>query len=255
VTKYLRIVIYHDTHNKDPYTEKLILDVIPNKREAASKAYSYAAKILGKRWMDGEHKVLANPYFAYLYAKNVIKNRWPEAEPIISSDSESSYLYARYVLKGPFKAAEENKNSGTIFRPNHWDLKFSYRYARHIMKKRLKPSIEKLMAETLWSADYAKYVVKGRWKNCEGAILKSTNYGTSGIKKYLSVLSEKEKVEFHNKIILEAMLSSPNYHNMNNAKRYIEEIEREKAKLERDERAKSNNAQNGSDQSLRIMTQ
>lgn len=261
--KYLRIVIYHWAHNKSPYTEKLILDVIPNKREAAKKAYYYAASILHRRWPEGEHKILASPYFAYLYAKNVIKKRWPEAEPIIAKEAESAYLYAKYILKAPFKAAEENKKTGSIFHPNHWDLKFSYRYARHVSKKRLKPSIEKLISESSWSGDYAKYVVKGRWKAGEEQILKSTSSGVRNIGKYVSILSGKDKSEFHNRILIEAMQTPQITSNMrwvpeSNAKQYIKELERVKAKEEAEAEAaaaRANAVQNGFDQSLQTKTQ
>jgi hypothetical protein len=213
----MRIKIDMYVSKKDRQAENIILNAIPYKYEAAHKACEYARHVLMKPWPKAEKTILQCPRSSYLYARYVLKKRWPEAESIIAKEAYSSYSYSRFVIKGRFKLAENNKAEGSIFNPR-WDTNYSFLYAKNISKERLKKSVENKIACSSRNVDYAKTFLKNRrWKMAEKWIL---DQGYSKIQEYMKILNEKDKKDFHKKILLSAMAKQQSY--FNPAKCWIE---------------------------------
>jgi len=211
--------------------ENLILKGIPWKFYAARKAYEYSRNILEKCWPEGEKVILKCANTSYLYARFVIKGRWLKAEENIAKDGNSSYLYAKHVIKGRFQKFEDS----CLSKAGSHNL---YRYARYIIKGRWEKAEKYIKADLESSLCYAIYCLKGRWKSQERkieiAIAKNgwvrisshkyiLQYVASVMKKrwkaiepiilgdnisiseYMKFLQGEDKLEFHNKIILDAM--------------------------------------------------
>jgi hypothetical protein len=203
---------------KDNKAENLILNAIPYNKYAAHKAYEYARYILEKPWSKGEEKILQCPRSSYLYARYVLKKRWPKAEATIAKDAYSSYLYARFVIKGRFELAEKEKSLGSLFSTGWFLADYTYLYAKNISKERLKRSIEKKIAISGRNVNYAKIFFKNkRWKIAENSIL---DHSHNKIQSYMKILKEKDRKDFHKKILLNAM-TKQQYH-YNPAKCWIE---------------------------------
>jgi len=207
----IQINIRHWTNKKDKVCEKLILEAIPWKYDAASQAYGYAKKILKGRWKRGEKKILAHPRVSYLYAKNVLKRRWRPAEEVLaaSNDVEATYQYCKYVMRKRLFPGAENVVSNV---KDYWgtNVRFLYLFARDILKKRIKRSAEVQIAKSSYAADYAIHVIKRRWKAAEEHIGNNPKEATKYAEKVLmgrwsvaekSILSEKHSYEIAENIV------------------------------------------------------
>lgn len=199
----------------DKVMEKIILS-LGWEWYRSRKAYEYARYILKSRWFEAEKYIMLTPYNAYLYARHVIGGRWPEAEKSIAKEQNAAYLYAKYVLKDRFYLAEKKK--GLFKHPQT-----VYLYAKYVIKGRWKEK-EHILRESdyynvEYAVDYSTKILKKRWPAIEHEVLKSTF-----IKKYTKTLkTEKDKEEFHNKLLAYSLIEPEHKYQRNHAKEYIKD--------------------------------
>jgi lambda repressor-like predicted transcriptional regulator len=194
---------------------------------SAQKAYQYARAVLKAPWPQGERVILKCPQSSYLYARHVIKGRWPKAEKIIARSSHTAYLYAKYVIKGRFPEAEKNRSQGSFSR-GYYRENTIYLYSKYIIKGRWREMEDKMtnkkegeFSDTESLVKYAVNVLKGRWKRIEPEVCKSRY-----IAQYAKVLTPTELEEFHNRVMLEAMIEPKHSWQINYAQDYLKKIGR-----------------------------
>jgi hypothetical protein len=170
----------------------------------------YAVKVLKGRFPAGERYLIelgehSGPECACEYATKVIKGRWRAAEHLIAMDAGVWHEYLSFLLKKDKKALvaacksmdvfamwySENVAKGewkpgekALLNGKDWT---SYYYAISI-GRRWTPGEKNILAEgdPQTCAEYAQFVVKGRWPEAERFILKnlgvSLGYASSVIK-------------------------------------------------------------------------
>lgn len=222
---YITFNIRAFASKEDKNVENLIIHC-PWDEYAAQKAYEYARKVLKAPWPRGERVILKSAHYSYLYARHVLNSRWPKAEKRIAKSCEYAYLYAKYVIKGRFPEAEKNK-SNTGFNRYYYREQFIYLYAKYILKTRWESMEDKMIkkdgefynTETL--VNYAVNVMKHRWKRIETEVSRSRY-----IKKYAKILKPDELEEFHNLVMMQAMIEPKHSWEMNYAKQYIDSLKK-----------------------------
>jgi hypothetical protein len=89
---------------------KLLTIIKDNRYQTAlsspGSAYFYAKDVLKGRWVEAEHIIKQNNWFATLYARDVIKGRWLDIEPTIVKDAQCASNYALNILGGRWLDAE-----------------------------------------------------------------------------------------------------------------------------------------------------
>jgi len=107
--------------------------------------------------------ILDSPVLSYRYALLINKGRFPEGEEAIAKSTDYSYKYAKEVLEGAFSEGED-----AIAK----DARYSYEYAYLVLGKKRFPKGEPAIAKDSRMANvYAQYIIKGRWKEGEKAIM------------------------------------------------------------------------------------
>jgi len=160
----------------------------------------YIFRVIKGRWPEVEPTIMEDPESAYDYARLIIKDRWPEAEPyikknigyykqyydefirgkILKSDNELKKMTKRKRAEYLYDYAINSKSRKRLDKKYEDIIKIfpdtAYQYARNIIKGRWKEAEEFIIKNPEWAYKYARSVIKGRWRKAEEYIMKDRCY-------------------------------------------------------------------------------
>jgi hypothetical protein len=117
-------------------------------------AISYASNIIKGRWEDLEKIFLrsngrVNSKEIVLYCRRVIKKRWIKSEKKILLYSDASYYYSLYIIKGRWKKGEKKISNSPYY---------SFLYAKHVLKDYFELGND-LILDSDYAKDYRQFLI------------------------------------------------------------------------------------------------
>lgn len=131
----------------------------------AQYSYLYARDIIKDRWLEAESVIMQDVYYAHLYARDIIKGRWQEAEPTIMKSPSCLLRYIEDVIQCRWLEAEHLILA--------YGATYAYSYARFIIKGRWKEAEPVIMQDALCAYAYSKDIIQRPWYEAEENISKS----------------------------------------------------------------------------------
>lgn len=118
------------------------------------QAISYANNVIKGRWDLLEKAFLTkhgfyNSKYLVLYCRRVIKKRWIRGEKKILIYSDSSYYYSLYIIKGRWLKGEKSISRSSYY---------SFLYSTNVLKDHFELGFETIM-ESRYENDYRQYLL------------------------------------------------------------------------------------------------
>jgi hypothetical protein len=117
-------------------------------------AISYANNVIKGRWKELEENFLRtkgrlNSKEIVLYCRRVIKKRWVRCEKKVILYSDSAYYYSLYIIKGRWEKGEQKISNSPYY---------SFLYAKHVLKDYFELGND-LILDSEYAKDYRQFLI------------------------------------------------------------------------------------------------